>query len=75
MITATDRQRDKIDAMIAYGENRGHERGLAQGIEQGIERGLAQGEQRAQSRLAEIMRRHPEADHQTILRLMAEADD
>ncbi|MDR1264759.1 MAG: PD-(D/E)XK nuclease family transposase [Propionibacteriaceae bacterium] len=83
MITATERQRDKIDAMLIYSENQGLERGRAEGKAEGKAEGRAEGkaegraEERAaaQTRLAEILRHHPEADHQTILRMMTEADD
>jgi hypothetical protein len=70
MITAMERHRADIDAMIIYGENQGLERGLAQGRAQGRAEGLAA----AKARLAEILRLHPGADPDTILKLMAEAD-
>ncbi|MDR1266579.1 MAG: hypothetical protein LBK42_13740, partial [Propionibacteriaceae bacterium] len=70
MITAQERQRDKLDGMLNASEKRGLERGL----ERGLKRGQAEGRAAAQTRLAEILRLHPEADPQTILRLMAEDD-
>jgi flagellar biosynthesis/type III secretory pathway protein FliH len=87
MITAMERRQADIDAQIIYGENQGHERGLAQGLVEGLAKGRAEGlaegrtEGRAdglaeaKARLAGILRLHPGADPDTILKLMAEANN
>jgi hypothetical protein len=78
MIDVLQRQQDKVDGMIRAGEERGLKIGEELGLKIGEERGLKIGRERGRveerARVADILKRHPDADPTTILRLLEEGD-
>jgi hypothetical protein len=75
MITAQQRQRDKLDGMLSYSENQGFQRGLAQALTERLALSDVEDRSKVWADLIEILRRQPEVDPLTVLQMMAEADD